>query len=1079
MAYKLQLKRGLLASLPNGSVGEPLFTTDTFDLYVGKGDGTNVKFQKFIASGSSSQFLKGDGSLDSTTYQGVLSGSGIVKSTGGTISYLTDNTANWDAAYNDKINSASVSGTTTKTLTLTQQDGGTITASWSDYDTAPVTSVFGRTGAVVAASGDYTTSLVTEGTNLYFTDARARAAITLTTTGSSGSATYIGGTLNIPTYTLAGLGGVPTSRSLTINGTSYDLSADRSWSVGTVTSVDLSVPTGFTISGNPITSSGTLALAFATGYSLPTNASQTNWDAAYNDKINSASVTGTTTKTLTLNQQDGGTITASWTDINTDAVTSVFGRTGAVVAVSGDYTTTQVTEGTNLYYTEGRVSANTDVAANTAARHNAVTLGTANGLSLSTQQLSLALASGSTTGALSSTDWTTFNSKQAALNGTGFVKISGTTISYDNSTYYLASNPSNYITLTSLSGTSPISYNNTTGAISISQASGTTNGYLSSTDWNTFNNKQNALTNPVTGTGTSGQVAYFNGTTTITSESGLFWDATNDRLGIGTATPTQTLDVEGTIRTASTTNYALLGHNFLRAFTSGTFNFDNATVGQALQWRVSNASSLDTTAFFIESTGAARFFKNVKTNVFFGFSAYTTDSDEFGMWATTGSTGGTTLSTSGATNLRFRTNNAERMRIDSSGNVGINTTSPSSLLDVAGSSAELMRLSSTATNGSYIGFRNTGTLNAAIGTGANLIGTITNSDLGLWTTGSIVFQTNGSVRARIDSSGNLGLGVTPSAWNSVYKAINVGSRGFIYSRTDNDETAIGANWYRDAAGGFIYATNGTAQAFIQGGGTHGWYTAPSGTAGNAITFTQAMTLNASGRLLLGTTSDDGSSRLQVSGAATFSSSVTAGQLYTYSNAAASGFLQFLYASANSSSRSWRLLNDHVIYGDFGIQQSTTQTGSTYQTRLYIDNVGNVGIGTTSPTQKLDVSGIIRANNGTIFAQASGTEGSGYQLSAITMGYDSTNNIGWITAGGTSSRTNLSLQYGGGNVGIGTISPTAKLEVNGAVKTAAPTGYSAQPWKLGDATSGTITPNYYIKVEINGQIYSIPALQGTP
>jgi hypothetical protein len=120
-------------------------------------------------------------------------------------------------------------------------------------------------------------------------------------------------------------------------------------------------------------------------------------------------------------------------------VSSVFGRTGAVIAASGDYTTTQVTEGTNLYYTEARVSANTDVAANTAARHAAVTIGTANGLSLSTQALSLAAANTSTTGALTSTDWNTFNGKQAALNGTGFVKISGTTISYDNSTYLTTS----------------------------------------------------------------------------------------------------------------------------------------------------------------------------------------------------------------------------------------------------------------------------------------------------------------------------------------------------------------------------------------------------------------------------------------------------------------------------------------------------------------------------------------------------------------------------------------------------------------------------------------------------------------
>jgi hypothetical protein len=101
---------------------------------------------------------------------------------------------------------------------------------------------------------------------------------------------------------------------------------------------------------------------------------------------------------------------------NTDAVSSVFGRTGNVTATNGDYNTSQVTELTNLYYTEARVNANTNVAANTAARHNAVTLGTANGLSLSTQQLSLGLASAGVTGALSGTDWSTFNSKQPAGN---------------------------------------------------------------------------------------------------------------------------------------------------------------------------------------------------------------------------------------------------------------------------------------------------------------------------------------------------------------------------------------------------------------------------------------------------------------------------------------------------------------------------------------------------------------------------------------------------------------------------------------------------------------------------------------
>jgi hypothetical protein len=154
----------------------------------------------------------------------------------------TASQTNWDASYNDKINSAAVTGTTTKTLTLNQQDGGSITATWTDIDTAPVSSIFGRTGAVVAASGDYNTAQVTESGNLYYTDARARAAISLTTSGSSGASTYISGVLNVPNYTLSGLGGVPTSTTLTINGVGYDLSTSRSWTVagmaigGTVTS---------------------------------------------------------------------------------------------------------------------------------------------------------------------------------------------------------------------------------------------------------------------------------------------------------------------------------------------------------------------------------------------------------------------------------------------------------------------------------------------------------------------------------------------------------------------------------------------------------------------------------------------------------------------------------------------------------------------------------------------------------------------------------------------------------------------------------------------------------------------------
>jgi hypothetical protein len=50
---------------------------------------------------------------------------------------------------------------------------------------------------------------------------------------------------------------------------------------------------------------------------------------------------------------------------------------------------------------------------------------------------------------------------------------------------------------------------------------------------------------------------------------------------------------------------------------------------------------------------------------------------------------------------------------------------------------------------------------------------------------------------------------------------------------------------------------------------------------------------------------------------------------------------------------------------------------------------------------------------------------------------------------------------------------------GEIQTGALTNGTAQPWKLGNAVSGTFTPNYYVIVEINGTTYSIPALQGLP
>jgi hypothetical protein len=72
-------------------------------------------------------------------------------------------------------------------------------------------------------------------------------------------------------------------------------------------------------------------------------------------------------------------------------------------------------------------------------------------------------------------------------------------------------------------------------------ASAANTGKLSSTDWSTFNNKQNAITDPITGTGASGNVAYFNGTSSITSENSFNYDASLNRLGVNTTVPNATI----------------------------------------------------------------------------------------------------------------------------------------------------------------------------------------------------------------------------------------------------------------------------------------------------------------------------------------------------------------------------------------------------------------------------------------------------------------------------------------------------------------------------------------------------------
>ena len=185
---------------------------------------------------------------------------------------------------------------------------------------------------------------------------------------------------------------------------------------------------------------------------------------------------------------------------------------------------------------------------------------------------------------------------------------------------------------------------------------------------------------------------------------------------------------------------------------------------------------------------------------------------------------------------------------DASGNVGVGTASPSERLSV------LSPLTgTTAGSNAVVGFRVNGS-----GRDAHIVmGDSVNASTRLgYLAGNMYFWTNGSERMRLDTAGNAGLGVTPSAWNNNYVVQQIGNSSAFYGRVTGSQTGLSDNAYRGADGLWHYQTAGPAPAarYEADHGDHLWYTAPSGTAGNPISFTQAMTLDASGNLLVGTTS---------------------------------------------------------------------------------------------------------------------------------------------------------------------------------------------------------------------------------
>ena len=286
------------------------------------------------------------------------------------------------------------------------------------------------------------------------------------------------------------------------------------------------------------------------------------------------------------------------------------------------------------------------------------------------------------------------------------------------------------------------------------------------------------------------------------------------------------------------------------------------------------------------------------------------------------------------------------------GELAINVTDGKLFFNQSGT-IKVLANATYATSVSTISFGTTGlTPSTATNGVVTVAGTLatTNGGTGLtsFTANGVVYASSTSALAtgsalQFDGT-NLGLGVTPSAWVGI-NGLQVGSFGAV-SSSSTAGTVLSYNAYATSAGWAAkYQANGFASIYEQVSGAHQWYNAPSGTAGNAISFTQAMTLDASGNLLVGSTSGSGGIGERVA--------ITGGGLVTQATA---GATRSMFGNFGTSD---------LIVGSFDNFTMEFRTNNTERAR--IDTNGNLLIGYTSSngSYKLQVNSQIFATSAII------------------------------------------------------------------------------------------------------------------
>jgi hypothetical protein len=792
--------------------------------------------------------------------------SGVFSLTAGYAIPTTVKLGQYDTAYNRSIVSAAVTGTTSKTLSLTQQDANVVTATWTDLG---ITTINGTANQIATTTVGNTTTVaftndVTMPNNLIVS-----GNLTI-----NGTATYVN-TQSIsakdPLFEVANDNNTTDAVDIGYYGRYYDtpqlrveftgLFRDASdagkfkFFTGLVdepTNVVNTTGVGYTVGTLVANFEGNLAGTANAANQLSTArtiaaSGDGVWSVSFDGSTNvtsaltlantgvTATTYGTSTAVPTIAIDSKGRITSASNTNITFPVTTVNGQAGTVVL-----TTTNVAEGTNQYFTTARAQA-------------AIT-GTAP-ISVASGVVSISQAGGATNGYLSSTDWNTFNNKlSTATAASTYVPYSGATGSVNLGAYDLTVQ-----TLTIGKGTNALSNNTALGyqtLLSITTGNyNTAVGYQSgkattTATYNTSLGQSSLFYNTTGGLNTAIGVNSLLNTTTGTSNVALGLDAfqhnttgsSNTALGYNAgshltngSTPNTTasngvfIGRDTKAKVDAGTNEIVIGYNAIgngsNTVTIGNSSITNNYFNGAMTLNGALSGTSATFSGTLGVTGAATFSSSVtiegngstiKSGNELRFNRadnaiYTRMYD-----AGSGAANGFILDNTNGEGFHFKNTTTTLMRMNSTGNVGIGTSSPNSQLSIekntSGGVTTMGLYNANVSNGSGLGYEFW--YNSSI-----KLGGIYQKSAGDGNNFYMSFESyagggGATERMRITSAGDVLIGMT-SASTSIngvwlYKTSNGSGRINIIKTVSGTNSAI-ANYFNGTyVGGVDYGDTSTS-----------------------------------------------------------------------------------------------------------------------------------------------------------------------------------------------------------------------------------------------------------------------------